>query len=332
MGGLAVTRSTSGNSGPSGNTGATKQYVDASIAISPLTDTNATGEQHVFDITVTAHPSGASPVSFGTITPSVSPEPTSKSNTCATPLINANVATCTLTINSDVAATYTANASASVTMGGVTVTRDTDPATANIGSGPEGTSSATKVYKDGTLIWHKVDQDGAPLGGATFTVCRTDNLVSADGSYTDVNPDACVDVLDNDSSDVNKADGEFKLEHLILGKYSVTEKTAPAGYAKDNSTKLAQHTIDATDAEITVAFVNTKLFKLIVLTCNQSTNALVQSTVTLDTNGAAAGGEVTLDTLTMSEIAGLCNLGGANFGDLRQGTYTPSVQLPKLQP
>ncbi len=327
MGGLAVTRSTTGNSGPSGNTGATKEYVDASIAISPLTDTNGIGEQHVFNITVTAHPSGASPVSFGTITPSVSPNPTSKSDTCATPLINGNVATCTLTINSDVAATYTANASASVTMGGVTVERAT-----NGNSGPAGSGSATKIYVAGTLRWLKVDQDNAPLGGATFEVCGTHNFVSADGSFADV-ADDCVIVLDNGANDDDKDDGEFQRNGQILGRYTIRETAAPAGYAKDETIVTVELTIaNPSNVSSAPTFVNTKLFKLIVITCNQSTNELVKSTVTLDTNGSAPGGEVTLDTLDSSTIAGLCDLEGANFGNLRQGTYAPSVVLPKPQP
>jgi len=324
MGGLAVTRSTTGNSGPSGNTGATKQYVDASIAISPLTDTNGIGEQHVFDITVTAYPSGASPVSFGAITPSVSPNPTSKSDTCATPSITGNVATCTLTINSDVAATYTANASATVTMGGVEVSRSTAG-----NAGPGGSGSATKIYIAGTLRWLKVDQDSAPLGGATFEVCRTHNFVSADSSFLDV-ADACVTVVDNDDNDDDKDNGEFQRNGQVLGRYTIRETLAPAGYALDPKTETVELTIASpSNVDTAPTFTNTKLFKMIILTCNQSTNELVQSTVTLDTNGTAEGGLVTLDTLDASTIAGLCDLGGANFGNLREGTYTPSVQLPK---
>src|SRR5204863_2445986 len=92
----------------------TKHWVDASITIGP-TATNPVNKAHAFTITVTAIPSGASPVSFGPITTSVAPKPdTQQSDDCATPKVNGDVATCTLTINSSVAGVFTANATATV--------------------------------------------------------------------------------------------------------------------------------------------------------------------------------------------------------------------------
>src|SRR5207253_5824410 len=71
MGGVAVTRATDGTHGPGGSGSAVKTYVDGAIAITPATAVNEVGDNHVFTITVTAIPSGATPVTFGTITPSV---------------------------------------------------------------------------------------------------------------------------------------------------------------------------------------------------------------------------------------------------------------------
>src|SRR2546430_10090818 len=71
---IAVTRSTSGNSGPGGSGAATKNYVDMNIAITPHTATNEVGQHHVFTVTVTKFPAG---VAAGTvnITPIVIPAP-----------------------------------------------------------------------------------------------------------------------------------------------------------------------------------------------------------------------------------------------------------------
>ena len=138
IGGLAITVSTDGtgqNSSP-----AVKHYVDASVGIGPSAS-NEVGHQHVFDIVVTAYPAGTSPVSFASITPSVSPAPGSMSTTCANPTVNGDQATCTLTIDSDLPDTFVANVTAQVTMGGVTVTRSTSG-----NAGPGGTGPATKNY------------------------------------------------------------------------------------------------------------------------------------------------------------------------------------------
>src|SRR3989441_471855 len=123
MGGVTVTRATDGTHGSSGP--AVKKFVDANISIAP-NGVNEVGTAHTFTITVNALPDGASPVVFTSITPSVSPAPDSQSTTCAAPTVVSNTATCTLTITNNSAGSFTANASAQVTMGGVTVTRATD--------------------------------------------------------------------------------------------------------------------------------------------------------------------------------------------------------------
>src|SRR5438309_6314112 len=108
MGGVTVTRATgdahAGDSGP-----ATKHYVDANIQITP-NGTNEVGTAHTFTITVHALPDSTGTPTFGTITPSVSPAPTSQSDTCGSPtVVDATTRTCTLTINSSTAGTFTAN-------------------------------------------------------------------------------------------------------------------------------------------------------------------------------------------------------------------------------
>lgn len=141
---------------------AVKRWVNASVAIGPSA-INPLDEPHTFTITVTATPSGATPVTFASITPSVAPAPGSVSSTCANPSVSGNVATCTLTINSSEPGTFLANATASVVIGGVTLLRSTDAAVAV--AGPLGTGPATKIYERLTVLGEVVRRD-LPRTGA----------------------------------------------------------------------------------------------------------------------------------------------------------------------
>ncbi|MEO7804416.1 MAG: prealbumin-like fold domain-containing protein, partial [Actinomycetota bacterium] len=241
MGGTQVTRATDGNSGPGGTGPATKRYVDASVQIS-ANDTNGIGEPHTFNITVTAYPDSATPVVFDSITPSVSPAPGTQSDTCSAPAGSGNVRTCTLTINSNVSGTFTANVSAVVTMGGLSVTRSTSG-----NAGPGGSGPATKIYVSGSIRWVKHDEQGRLLGGATFQVCRTHNYNSATGLFVDVT-DVCVTVADDTDavvgpgSDQDPAAGRFLLTNLVLGRYTIRETVAPSGYTLDPNTKTVEIT------------------------------------------------------------------------------------------
>ena len=70
------------------------------------------------------------------------------------------------------------------------------------------------------------------------------------------------------------------MSNLILGRYTVRETIAPPGYALDPDTV----TVDITTGDTTGdagTFVDPLLFKLIVITCNTATEALVDGTVTL---------------------------------------------------
>src|SRR5205823_6627801 len=135
--------------------------------ISPSTDTNGVGEVHTFTITVTALPgtTGLAPT-LVSITPSVSPAPTTQSNTCSpVPVFASNVATCTLTINSNAPGTFTANATAVVSYPGLSpnISRTTDSSQTTTccgGSGQFNSGSAVKIYVDGTLKWLKKDNHG----------------------------------------------------------------------------------------------------------------------------------------------------------------------------
>jgi hypothetical protein len=210
------------------------------------------------------------------------------------------------------------------------------------------------VFLDGTLVWHKVDQDGNPLGGATFMVCRTEKLDSSTDpdSYVDEPGDdgICASVVDDTDGtggaagsglDEDGAAGEFLLSKLILGSYKVKETAAPAGYHIITTTFVSagSHTLADTSLEIVTPFVNQRAFRVIVITCDDVVDELVDGTVTFDVNGDQ-GGASTKATITAAQLlAGLgvdendfCNQVGATFGDLDPGTYDVDVEVPDAAP
>jgi uncharacterized repeat protein (TIGR01451 family) len=151
---------------------------DAFITIGPATATNSVGDPHTFTAVMTAIPNGGSPVSIPDFTISVLPPPSTPGSTsCAAFDAATNSKTCTRTINSNVVGTFTANASATTTIGSVTLTRDTDPATANIGAGPGGSGPAVKTYVAPLLSITKTPDLATDVGGtvhpgeiASFTI------------------------------------------------------------------------------------------------------------------------------------------------------------------
>jgi hypothetical protein len=190
-----------------------------------------------------------------------------------------------------------------------------------------------KEFVDGSLAWFKNDDTGARLAGATFEVCRTHTLDTSTNPDTFIDsPDVCVTVLDNSPPDANPADGEFLLENLELGRYTVDEVPPfPPGFEPDPDVVTVELTLQPgpKDVVIAEAFVNRALYRLIVITCNTTTEELVDSTVTL--NGD------TRETVNPGQLGdinqnALCQLPGANYDNLTRGTYNPSVELPDLPP
>ena len=279
----------------------------------------------------------------------------SVTNTCANPGTNAS-GECAITFTSNTASTVVGNASITLSIGGVSVLRDTDPTTVAV-AGPSGSGQATKTFVDGTLVWLKVDQDAEPLGGATFSVCRTHNLDSSTNpdSFDELQAPVCDSVVDDEDGTIgNGLDrdpeaGKFKLTGLVLGRYTIEETQAPAGYKKDESIENVQldlahpdnSVLDDPDTELDEGhpngiptFVNEKLFRLIVLTCNESTGELVVSQV--DVPGQAPASKDTIADVPsgIGLPAGvteqmLCDLGGASYGGLQDETYGPTVTIPR---
>ncbi|MDF1502552.1 SpaA isopeptide-forming pilin-related protein [Roseisolibacter sp. H3M3-2] len=248
---------------------------NAFITISPNSETNGLNEPHTFTAVATAIPNGGGTVTIAPIAITVSPAP-STLGTVSCQAQAGNTRTCTLTINSATPGTFTANASVSVTIGSVQLTRAT-----NGTAGPGGSGPATKIYLGGELTWNKVDgtNGNTPLGGATFAVC----LVGG----------SCQNVTDNSPPDQDPAAGKFKLMGLVLGTYSVTETVAPAGYNLDPTPQQATLTTANPSAALANAFVNTQPNAFITISPNSETNGLNEqhtftAVATAIPNGSAA--------------------------------------------
>jgi hypothetical protein len=107
---------------------------------------------------------------------------------------------------------------------------------------------------EGSLSWLKEDDTGNPLGGATFEVCRTQNLV--DGAFDNINPAVCITVEDDVAPDEDPDAGEFLITGLRLGKYTVQETEAPAGFEVDPDAVEVLLTPPSQSFSITEPFVN----------------------------------------------------------------------------
>lgn len=324
------------------NPDATKVYVDGRVSIAPDA-TNGIEEAHTFTVTATQKVGAASSFSAATTghaTVGLTDAGGALNNidtaasTCddAGDNLDAN-GQCTITFTSDTAGTVTGHATVAMDLttseGDITITRQTNNANGNSGD-------AVKTYVDGTITWIKHDDLNALLGGAVFTVCKTERWDSDLAGYVDIT-DECFDVADDvlvDDPDVTTPDadddaGEFRLVELTLGTYTITEKTAPEGYALDPDTETVQLNTTTTSGSPTVAFVDPALFKVVILTCNTSTERLVVSQVD-EAPGTAGGLKDTLaaGALSPADQAYLCGL-EANYDNKPRGTHRYDVTIPK---
>ncbi len=274
VGTKSLTRAT--GTGGNNSANANKVYVDAKISITPPTATNTVGDPHTFTVTVMKDdglPAGApgdgvtgfAVATVGNVDVSLDPGATG-----AVPVVNTGTSTCddnqptgdnldssgqcTVVFTSASAGTVTGHATVSLIVGGITLSRNTDGVAPNSGD-------AVKDFVAGSLKWSKVDNANALQGGATFTVCKTQNWTLPDGPLTDITP-ACSDIVDDTDGvagpgpDQDPAAGKFELTGLSLGTYTVKEKTAPAGFDVDPDTESASLTPGFTDKTISSAFVN----------------------------------------------------------------------------
>jgi prealbumin domain-containing protein len=287
--GVTMTRDTdpatsSTPSGPGGSGPATKTFVDANITIAPAEATNVVGDLHTFTVTVRKDDglptsagdgvNGMAVPALGTqVTVTLSNDATSQYNVLTDSCLNLLAGTdvngqCFVVFSSPTAGTVTGNGSVTIKpadVGGVTgLTRDTDPATPAT-SGPGGSGPAIKHFVAGSIRWTKVDNANRLQGGATFELRQTHRYDIETSSFVDIT-DVVYTVVDNTNQagysgiDEDSAAGKFKVSGLPLGRYTVKETEAPAGYEADSDTETVELTPGAgnTDKTIATAFVNSR--------------------------------------------------------------------------
>jgi hypothetical protein len=245
--------------------GAVKTYVDAKISVGQ-DGTNGIGEAHTVTGHVDVNPgTGWSFAPSGTVinfTIGSGPGALSAASCTTTDATGS----CSVALNNPTTAgTTTVNASTTVTVGGLALARSTDGQAGN--SGP-----LTKVWVAGSLSWYKdKSTTSMRLGGATFAVCRTADWSSASGSFgTPLYPPVCLSVLDNIGQpgyagrDTDVGAGSFKVEGLVLGKYTLTETAAPLNWVLDPTPKSTPDGYLSTtqpNYTFSVAFVNTPKYQ-----------------------------------------------------------------------
>jgi uncharacterized repeat protein (TIGR01451 family) len=221
VGGLTLPRDTDPatatiGSGPGGSGPATKTFVNASIALSPLTAQNMVFEPHTVTATV-KQDDGLTAAQGGD---GVSGLANAPDGTMVVFIVDPGTATLTFTdpnldsdnnpltaktsggqaaleFTSSTPGTVTINASTTFSVGGVSMTRDTNPSTVDIPSGPGGSGPATKVFIGFPDVHiHKVSQTlaGDPITGPiqsgdsfkyVLTVTNDGNAVANDVTVTD---------------------------------------------------------------------------------------------------------------------------------------------------
>ena len=124
----------------------------------------------------------------------------------------------------------------------------------------------------------------------------------------------------------------------MLGRYTITETSPPPGYAPDPiPTRTVELTIaNPSNTTNPPVFVNEQLFKVIVITCNDSVNpeALVDSTVTLNSEQkeTITGVPAHLAAKLVTQ-ADLCAIGGASYGNLPANpNLGATIELPDVAP
>jgi hypothetical protein len=250
--------------GEGNNPDAVKVHVDGQISLTP-DDVNGIGEAHTFVADVDKNEGGGAgfvPATEGNVDAILTDsggaisqiDPDASTCDDAQPdgdNLDAN-GQCTITFTSNTAGTVTGHASVTMPLntseGPITITRQTDGAAGNTGD-------AVKEFVDGSLAWFKNDDKGARLGDASFEVCRTHTLDTSTSPDTFIDsPDVCETVLDNTARDADPDVGEFLLEDLELGRYTVDEVAPfPPGFEPDPDVVTAQLTLEPGPKDVTIA-------------------------------------------------------------------------------
>ena len=226
----------------------TKTWVDANIQISPLTAENLIGVTH----TLTAHVNVNAGLGAGYVNApdgteidfSIVSGPGSLS--AASCLTTGGTGSCSVDLtNPDTAGTTVVNASTTVSVGGVSLTRSTN-------DGLTGDSdNAQKIWKTGEISITKTIETGPFTTDAT--VCFQLNLTSAGSLVTTSDNPQCYEFTGGVTSHT------FTWEGLAAGTYSIDESSVTPPYVALSNPVASNITLDNTHLTYDFGTVNNPL-------------------------------------------------------------------------
>jgi hypothetical protein len=163
VGGVSLTRTT-GDAHVGDGPNAHKTFVDANIQITPATATNEVGANHTLHCHINVNDgTGFANAPDGTTctVTVISGAATPATQNCSTGVPTAGSGTCDVVITSSTPGTNTIQASTTVDVGGVSLTRTTGDA--HVGDGP----NATKLFGDVTVTTKVLDDQNNDITGTT---------------------------------------------------------------------------------------------------------------------------------------------------------------------
>jgi len=240
------------------------------------------------------------------------------------------VGTCTVLANGDCDPVFDSLPGGTYTINETTVPAGYDkapdlPQTFTVAAGDLLELAFVNEAAPGTVEVTKVDDAGDPVGGVTFTLYSPAG--STNGVPTGVSVGSCV---------TDAITGGCTISNVTPGTYTIDE-TVPAalGYAKDPA--FPQNITISNGETEAVAATNPRQFKTIVLVCNEVTDTLYPSAITID--GQSAGNSLSSAQATTAGLSqsALCAITQGARGGLRAAPHASNphdadVNLPNSQP
>ena len=256
---ITRTTNTAVNTAAGGSGNASKTWVDANIQITPASDTNAVGTNHVLTITVNAL-GGTIDAGPHTATAShrerprqLRRHPTPAPTPAAPPR-----ATCTVTITSAVTGTTVVSATSNIPVNGVTITRTTNTAT-NTAAGGSGNANKKWVAAVITIAPDGTNEVGQPH---TFTVSLRKDTGDGSGFQPAAGETVTVTLTSSNGAAAAPA-GPFTGTTNASGQFQVTFSSASAGKVVGHASSTL--TIDGatftvqTDPDATKTYVHANI-------------------------------------------------------------------------
>jgi len=189
------------------------------------------------------------------------------------------------------------------------------PDTFTLNAGDSINKAYVNTAAPGTINISKTDDANNPLAGATFTI------YSPAGISNGVPTGSAV------ASCTTGAGGGCSISNVTPGTYTIDESVVPTGYAKDPA--LPQNITVHNGETLNLSFSDPRLFKMIVIVCQQSDNTLHPSAVTID--GQSEGNSLSSAQAAnkgLSESA-LCGITQGARGNRQAGDHAADpVSIP----